>query len=81
MKTLATEFGHAMRKMRKLRGLSQDELALRAEIDRSYIGRIERAEANITLDMLYKIAEMLDCEPHELLPSRTSLKGQVLPKS
>lgn len=37
MKTLATEFGHAMRKMRKLRGLSQDELALRAEIDRSYI--------------------------------------------
>lgn len=30
MKTLATELGHAMRKMRKLRGLSQDELALRA---------------------------------------------------
>ncbi|WP_445946539.1 helix-turn-helix domain-containing protein [Shewanella sp.] len=74
MKKLATEFGHAMRKMRKLRGLSQDELALCAEIDRSYIGRIERAEVNITLDMLYKISEVLDCEPYELLPSRASLK-------
>jgi transcriptional regulator with XRE-family HTH domain len=74
MKTLAMEFGHTMRKMRKFRGLSQDELALRAEIDRSYIGRIERAEVNITLDMLYKIAEVLECEPHELLPTRTALK-------
>ncbi|QQK58813.1 helix-turn-helix transcriptional regulator [Shewanella sp. LC6] len=74
MKTLATELGHAMRKMRKLRGLSQDELALRAEIDRSYIGRIERAEVNLTLDMLYKIADVLDCEPHELLPTRASLR-------
>ncbi|MCU8092602.1 helix-turn-helix domain-containing protein [Shewanella sp. SM20] len=43
-----------MRKMRKLRGLSQDELALREEIDRSYIGRIERAEVNLTLDMYKK---------------------------
>ena len=74
MKTLATELGHAMRKMRKLRGLSQDELALRAEIDRSYIGRIERAEVNLTLDMLYKIADVLDCEPHELLPTRAYLR-------
>lgn len=74
MKTLATELGHAMRKMRMLRGLSQDELALRAEIDRSYIGRIERAEVNLTLDMLYKIADVLDCEPHELLPTRASLR-------
>ncbi|MGL5664577.1 MAG: helix-turn-helix domain-containing protein [Shewanella sp.] len=61
-----------MRKIRKLRGLSQDELALRAEIDRSYIGHIERAEVNLTLDMLYKIVEELDCEPHELLPTRAS---------
>lgn len=74
MKKLAIELGHALRKVRKHKGLSQDELALRAEIDRSYIGRVERAEANITLDMLYKIAEVLDCDPHELLPSRASLK-------
>ncbi|MGL4581270.1 MAG: helix-turn-helix domain-containing protein [Shewanella xiamenensis] len=75
MKTLAIEFGHALRKQRKLKGLSQDDVALCAEIDRSYFGRIERAEANITIDVLYKIAEVLDCEPHELLPSRTSLKS------
>ncbi|MCE9685808.1 helix-turn-helix domain-containing protein [Shewanella sp. AS16] len=81
MKTLAIEFGHAMRKMRKHKGLSQDELALRAEIDRSYIGRIERAEVNITLDMVYKIAEVLDCEPNELLPSRAYLEGQESSKA
>lgn len=75
MKTLAIEFGQALRKQRKLKGLSQDVVALCADIDRSYFGRIERAEVNITLDMLYKIAEVLDCEPHELLPSRASLKG------
>ncbi|WP_350997932.1 helix-turn-helix transcriptional regulator [Shewanella sp. TB7-MNA-CIBAN-0143] len=74
MKMLAVEFGHAMRKMRKQKGLSQDELALCADIDRSYIGRIERAEVNITVEMLYKIANVLDCEPCELLPSRASLK-------
>ncbi|TVP08887.1 helix-turn-helix domain-containing protein [Shewanella sp. KCT] len=77
MKTLAIEVGRAVRQVRKSRGMSQDELALRADIDRSYIGRIERAEANITLDMLYKIAEVLDCEARNLLPSRASLKGQI----
>lgn len=77
MKTLAVEVGRAVRQVRKSREMSQDELALQADIDRSYIGRIERAEANITLDMLYKIAEVLDCEARDLLPSRAALKGLV----
>uniref|UniRef100_UPI00155918DE helix-turn-helix domain-containing protein n=1 Tax=Shewanella xiamenensis TaxID=332186 RepID=UPI00155918DE len=53
---------------------SLSEMSKSTGSDHSYIGRIERAEVNLTLDMLYKIAEELDCEPHELLPTRASLR-------
>ncbi|EPM4294973.1 helix-turn-helix domain-containing protein, partial [Vibrio fluvialis] len=46
----------------------QDKLALFAEIDRSYVGRIERGEVNITLEKLYELAETLGCDVRELLP-------------
>ncbi len=75
MNTLAVKVGLSVRQVRKRKNLSQDELALRAEVDRSYIGRIERGEANITLDMLYKIADELGCEATELLPTREMLKN------
>ncbi|WP_246103924.1 helix-turn-helix domain-containing protein [Yersinia ruckeri] len=39
-----------------------------AEIDRSYVGRIERGEVNITIEKLYEIAETLGCDAKELLP-------------
>ncbi|MGF1728730.1 helix-turn-helix domain-containing protein [Photobacterium kasasachensis] len=68
MKDLAVIVGRKLRDMRKSRSISQDKLALLADIDRSYVGRIERGEVNITLEKLYKIAEVLDCEPKELLP-------------
>lgn len=47
---------------------TQDKLALFAEIDRSYVGRIERGEVNITLEKLYELAETLGCDVRELLP-------------
>ncbi|OAJ94448.1 helix-turn-helix domain-containing protein [Vibrio bivalvicida] len=68
MKDLALKFGLKVRKMRKLRALSQDELALTSDIDRSYVGRIERGEVNITLDKAYELARALDCDVKELLP-------------
>ncbi|MNP75835.1 anaerobic benzoate catabolism transcriptional regulator [compost metagenome] len=49
-------------------GLSQDTLALVCKVDRSYMGRIERGEVNITVEKLYRIASTLECEPNELLP-------------
>ncbi|MBF4448547.1 XRE family transcriptional regulator [Vibrio anguillarum] len=54
--------------MRKTKGLSQDKLALLSEIDRSYVGRIERGEVNITLEKLYELADTLGCDAKELLP-------------
>lgn len=41
---------------------------LLTDIDRSYVGRIERGEVNITVEKLYQIANVLKCSPSELLP-------------
>ncbi len=68
MKDLAKKFGQNVRSIRKNKGISQDKLALSADIDRSYVGRIERGEVNITLEKAYQIAQVLGCDIRELLP-------------
>ncbi|EHH1093689.1 transcriptional regulator [Vibrio navarrensis] len=67
-KKLAALVGKRIAKMRKSKGLTQDKLALLAEIDRSYVGRIERGEVNLTVEKLYEIAATLGCDAKELLP-------------
>lgn len=69
MPSLSISLGIKIRAMRNRKGLSQDGLALQCGLDRSYMGRIERGEVNITVDKLYQISELLGCEPAELLPS------------
>lgn len=56
-----------MRRERARLGLSQDELAARCGLHRTYIGGIERAERNITLSTLEKVAKALDVNPLRLL--------------
>ncbi|MBS0044745.1 helix-turn-helix domain-containing protein [Shewanella sp. SW36] len=68
MKDLAIQFGAKLRAERKRLGISQDKMALLAEIDRSYVGRIERGEVNITLEKAYQLAEVLGCDIRVLLP-------------
>ncbi|MFA7312685.1 MAG: helix-turn-helix transcriptional regulator [Shewanella sp.] len=68
MKDLAIQFGVKLREERKRLGISQDKMALLAEIDRSYVGRIERGEVNITLEKAYQLAEVLGCDIRVLLP-------------
>ncbi|AGQ92518.1 MULTISPECIES: helix-turn-helix domain-containing protein [Vibrio] len=68
MRDLAKKFGYNVRSMRKDKGISQDKLALAADIDRSYVGRIERGEVNITLEKAYQIASVLQCDIRVLLP-------------
>ncbi|MCS6159842.1 helix-turn-helix domain-containing protein [Shewanella baltica] len=68
MKDLAIQFGAKLREERKRLGISQDKMALLAEIDRSYVGRIERGEVNITLEKVYQLAEVLGCDIRVLLP-------------
>lgn len=68
MEPLAIALGTRVRSVRKSAGLSQEEFAYRAGVDRSYVGKIERGEVNITVNKLYRLARVLDCAPHDLLP-------------
>ena len=60
-------FGENVRRQRRLLNLSQEELAHRADLHRTYIGTIERAEKNITLVNMQKIANALEVKIEELL--------------
>ncbi|NMH24924.1 helix-turn-helix domain-containing protein [Flavobacterium solisilvae] len=56
------KFGERVREIRIERGLSQEQLAHLADVHRTYIGMIERAEKNITLINIEKIAKSLNIE-------------------
>jgi ribosome-binding protein aMBF1 (putative translation factor) len=62
-------FGQRVRQERTRRKLSQEQLAELAGVHRTYIGMIERAEKNITLESIEKLAKALDLPPGELLRS------------
>lgn len=61
--------GNQIRELRKSRGLSQEQLAFRAQVDRSYVGGIERGERNVSFLTLVKIANCLECEISEFTKS------------
>ena len=73
MNELGKQIGINIRHKRNELNIKQDELALLSEIDRSYMGRIERGEVNLTVEKLYKIAFVLKCEAKELLPVHANL--------
>ena len=73
MDNLAKALGERIRAQRKICRVSQDALALACSIDRSYVGRIERGEVNITVEKLYRIAGVLACDPSGLLPQVSEL--------
>lgn len=61
--------GDAIRRARTGAGLSQEALAVDAELDRSYMGGIERGEHNVTVMNIMKIADALKLKPSTLLDS------------
>ena len=65
-KTTLEKFGEKVREERLKQGLSQEELATRAGVHRTYIGMIERAEKNITLANIEKIAKALNFSISEI---------------
>jgi transcriptional regulator with XRE-family HTH domain len=67
-----------LRRLRRLRKLSQEELADRAGVNRNYIGMLEREENAATVDMLEKLANVLDVDPVEFFerPSRKASYGK-----
>ncbi len=63
------KFGERVRDIRTQKGLSQEQLAHIVNVHRTYIGMIERAEKNITLLNIEKIANGFEMSVHELLKS------------
>jgi transcriptional regulator with XRE-family HTH domain len=59
-------FGDRVRILRKQKGLSQEALALNCDLDRTYIGGVERGERNISLLNIYKLAGALSVPVKEL---------------
>jgi len=62
-----TIFGNNVRKLRLALGLSQEELAEKANLHRNYIGGIERGERNLGLINLVELARALSVKPAKLL--------------
>jgi transcriptional regulator with XRE-family HTH domain len=60
-------FGARLRVIRKTQGLSQEALALLCDLDRSYVGGVERGERNISLINIWRIASTLRIPPGDLL--------------
>ncbi|KSV17373.1 DNA-binding protein [Dehalococcoides mccartyi] len=58
-KTIEQRFGERIRDLRKKAGVSQEELADRASVHRTYLGGIERGERNPSLKNIYAIAQAL----------------------
>jgi len=65
------QFGQRVREERIKQKLSQEQLAELADVHRTYIGMIERAEKNITLQNIEKIANALKMKPEDLLRETT----------
>lgn len=59
--------GEAVRRLRKARGLTQEELSGLTDLHQNHIGGIERGERNITVKSLLALARALDVPPAELL--------------
>jgi transcriptional regulator with XRE-family HTH domain len=57
--SILRQFGNRVRELRQKRSWSQEELAHRCQLDRSYIGGVERGERNVSLVNVHKIAKAL----------------------
>jgi transcriptional regulator with XRE-family HTH domain len=67
-KQIQQRFGDRLREARRQEGISQESLALMCDLDRAYIGGVERSERNISLVNIYKIARGLGIPAKELMP-------------
>ena len=67
--TLRAALAEQIRRARKKRGLSQEELAWRSELHRTYISMVERAQRSVTIDSLESIAVALGLSASALLAS------------
>ena len=61
------QFGSRLRELRLKAGMSQEELAHRSGIDRTFVGRMERGERGVSLETLVKLGRVLGISASELI--------------
>ncbi|MGH8546069.1 MAG: helix-turn-helix domain-containing protein [Gammaproteobacteria bacterium] len=61
-----------LRRLRVATGLSQEDLAARAGLHRTYISSVERAQRNVSVENIFALARALKCEPAELVDPKAS---------
>ena len=72
---LRSNFSRNLRKIRAARGLSQEDVALEASVNRTYLSDLEREVYSASLDLVDKVAAALNVDPLDLLKP-----AQILPK-
>ena len=65
-KSILIAFGQRVKELRMNKGISQEKFAELADVHRTYIGMVERAERNVTLKNIEKIANALNISISEL---------------
>lgn len=65
--SVAVAFGRVLRELRQERGLSQEALALEADLQRNYISLIERGINQPTITTIFKLAAALEARPSEII--------------
>ena len=63
-------FGFRLRELRSLRGISQEELAFRAGLHRTYVSSVERGQRNASLVNIEKLASALEIDIRDLFAFR-----------
>lgn len=76
--SLQIDFGIAIQQLRKQRGLSQERLALEADIDRRYMSDVENGKRNISLDIMERIASCLGIQVSELIRKAENINNAPL---
>jgi transcriptional regulator with XRE-family HTH domain len=71
--TILVQFGRNIRSAREAKGLSQEELAFHAGLDRTYVGGVERGERNISLLNICRLAAALGADMSDLVLGLSNL--------
>ena len=75
--TLKVLFGRRVRSLRKLRDLTQEELAEEALFSSEYVSKLERGLASPSFEAIARLADSLAVDPHDLFDFTELSKGQI----
>lgn len=79
-KDLRQAFANNLRRLRHAKGISQENLAYEAGINRTYLSKLEKGVSYPGLEIIAKLATVLECEPAELLRV-SAVQSRQQPKS